>query len=89
MRKDVFMRQLLLVVLMIGSMVGVAAQAQNTSGKEATSNSPTVSAEEREKAKKRLYPGGRDEEPLQVQTQLANPSRGQAAEPAEPSIDHD
>lgn len=75
---------------MIGSMmVGATAHAQNAGGKEATTNSPTVSAEEREKAKKRLYPGGRDEEPLQVQAQLANPSRGQAAEPAEPSTDHD
>jgi hypothetical protein len=29
----------------------------------------------KEKAKKRLYPGGRDEEPLQVQAQLGAPLR--------------
>ncbi|MBX2996579.1 MAG: hypothetical protein KF681_17285 [Bdellovibrionaceae bacterium] len=84
------MRQPFFAVLMIGSMmVGATARAQSAGGKEATTSSATVSAEEREKAKKRLYPGGRDEEPLQVQAQLANPTRGQMAEPAEPSTDHD
>ena len=43
------------------------------------------------RARKRLYPGGRDEEPLKVQAQLVNPSRkmgptidNPANEPAEP-----
>jgi hypothetical protein len=34
-----------------------------------------TSAEASQKAKKRLYPGGRDEEDLKVQAQLPSPSR--------------
>lgn len=42
---------------------------------QAASVDTEVSEEERTKAKKRLYPGGRDEEPLQVQQQLVNPTK--------------
>lgn len=34
----------------------------------------------KEKAKKKLYPGGADEEPLKVQAQLLNPNSGVAPE---------
>lgn len=49
----------------------------------------------RQKAKKRVYPGGRDEEPLKVQAQIVAPTRKMAPstepEPEEPdpSSDHD
>lgn len=46
------------------------------------------SVEERARVKKRLYPGGRDEDSLQVQAQLPVSTRQTAEEPAEPD-DHD
>ena len=71
-------------------LTSVSAWAQANAKDQAAPTSPVISLEEREKAKKRLYPGGRDEESLQVQAQLANPGRGgQAAEPEEPHTDHD
>lgn len=41
----------------------------------------------KQKARKRLYPGGRDEEPLQVQSQMSQPTRkmGPATEAPEPT----
>lgn len=50
---------------------------------------PAVSAEERMKVKKRLYPGGRDEEPLQVQSQLVTPTRAAVSADELPSDDAD
>jgi hypothetical protein len=43
-----------------------------------SSNHPLMTSEEQEiqaRARKKLYPGGRDEEPLKVQEQLAQPVR--------------
>ncbi len=77
----------LICVLTLLSSIQAGAQAN---AKESVPTSSAISLEEREKAKKRLYPGGRDEEPLQVQAQLANPVRGgQEAEPEEVQTDHD
>jgi hypothetical protein len=71
---------------------GTAGAQDKTEEAASGDQGPTV--EERAKVKKRLYPGGRDEDSLQVQEQLANPSVGTAPagtepeEPAEPA-DHD
>lgn len=48
-----------------------------------------VSEAERMKVKKRLYPGGRDEEPLQVQTQLVAPSKSAVSADELPDSDAD
>ena len=65
-------------------------QAQAQTQAENQKQDPSASSEDRVKVKKRLYPGGRDEEPLLVQTQL--PVAGRAGtvadEPADPA-DHD
>jgi hypothetical protein len=72
------------------TLLGSAQAWAQANAKESVPTSPVISLEEREKAKKRLYPGGRDEESLQVQAQLANPGRGgKAAEPEEVQTDHD
>jgi hypothetical protein len=51
---------------------------------------PLLTPQEQEihvRAKKRLYPGGIDEEPLKVQTQLLTPTKKAAVENAEPPED--
>lgn len=66
----------------------LVAKAQEQADENAPPDAATT-VEERARVKKRLYPGGRDEDSLQVQTQLATPTRGAGAdEPADPA-DHD
>ncbi len=62
----------------------------------AASDAATMDSQDlKNKARKKLYPGGRDEQDLQVQAQVAKPIRKfkspvQQQEPAEPvSEDHD
>jgi hypothetical protein len=54
---------------------------------------PLLTSQEQEihlRAKKRLYPGGIDEEPLKVQTQLVAPiKRAESAEPLEDDASDD
>ena len=71
-----------LLLVLIFSLTPVLSLAQKSDG-----NDSAADAQEREKAKKRLYPGGRDEEPLQVQSQLANPSKGVVDDPEPPDQD--
>lgn len=80
---------LLLSVLMASGASAAQAQTSNQQPGGAPSKDPAIAAAERMRAKKRLYPGGRDEESLTVQAQLINPTKGQVEEPAEPSTDHD
>lgn len=42
---------------------------------------PNLEEDIRNRAKKRIYPGGRDEEPLQVQPQINRVARKQAESP--------
>lgn len=62
------------VLFLLTSSVGFKAWAQ-----EETTEQPKYDeareAEIAQKAKKRLYPGGRDEEELKVQSQLSTPTR--------------
>ena len=76
-------RFFLALIFVFGPLVSHAQKAKSPDADDAVSE-----AQERETAKKRLYPGGRDEEPVQVQSQLANPSRG-AVEDPEPNADQD
>lgn len=62
------------VLFLLTSSLGFKAWAQE----EATEQPKYDEARETEiaqKAKKRLYPGGRDEEELKVQSQLSTPAR--------------
>ncbi|MEN0059267.1 MAG: hypothetical protein AAGB31_10575 [Bdellovibrio sp.] len=64
-----FASLILLVSFVIGSLVG----AQELS--EAPAYDEAKEAAIAQRAKKRLYPGGRDEEDLRVQNQLTTPIR--------------
>lgn len=66
-----------------------AIDVTNAQGSSATSNGTDVNEEERMKVKKRLYPGGRDEEPLQVQSQLVTPTRAAVSPDELPDNDAD
>lgn len=63
------------------------AQEDGTAAPEETRTVASTPASE-ERARKRLYPGGRDEDSLQVQSQLSGPTRGGDEEPEEPN-EHD
>lgn len=58
--------------LLLLSSVGVHASAQDHAEPQ---YDEAREAEVAQKAKKRLYPGGRDEEELKVQAQLVTPAR--------------
>ncbi len=67
------------VVVMSFSSVASASTSQAAGDGDQTH--PLMTPEEQEihlRAKKRLYPGGRDEEPLQVQMQLQQANRKMA-----------
>lgn len=64
-----------LLVTILMPLISFAQSATAPAVAASNTNAPTISAEERTRAKKRLYPGGRDEEPLQIQSQLVTPSR--------------
>lgn len=64
------MRLLFAVFLTLSSFAALAADAPQTHALMTDEEQ-----EIRERAKKRLYPGGRDEDSLKVQSQLAQPSR--------------
>ncbi len=68
----------ILVLLILG--LGHFAQAQNSLGLTAAEE-----AQVQQKAKMRLYPGGRDEEPLQVQSSL--PLMGRRLQPAQEPVE--
>ena len=66
------MKKISSVVFMISTLFLLQVSAQENGG------APYDAAKEAEvavKAKKRLYPGGRDEEDLKVQAQLVTPAR--------------
>lgn len=90
--KDIHMKTIMTLIALLMTFSFVHVYAQNNSETSSANSRDQVEAIEKQKvkAKKRLYPGGRDEEPLQVQSQLTNPSRGQSLpqEDLEPS-DHD
>ncbi len=62
------------VLFLLTSSVGFKAWAQEEAT-EQPKYDETREAEIAQKAKKRLYPGGRDEEELKVQSQLSTPTR--------------
>lgn len=63
-----------LIAVFIGAAPSVGS-AQTLDGIQAPVLDEAKEAEIAQKAKKRLYPGGRDEEDLRVQTELSTPSR--------------
>ena len=84
------MKNLTLLTLILISASGFWAYAQTS--EDFTRTDQGASLEEREKVKKRLYPGGRDEESLQVQQQLNAQDHAAVqsgtSEPVDPD-DHD
>lgn len=82
-----FLRVLFLAFLGVSSVLVLASE--NSKAPSAVTLDASESAI-KEKAKKRLYPGGRDEDSLQVQAQLPAPLKpGVVIEPEEPQVDHD
>jgi hypothetical protein len=81
------LKLLILVFLGTGSL---SALASDSSKGSIPVNVDANEGAIKEKAKKRLYPGGRDEDSLQVQAQLPAPLKpGVVIEPEEPQVDHD
>ncbi|KYG62563.1 hypothetical protein [Bdellovibrio bacteriovorus] len=67
------MIRVFLVLFLLSSLVGFKALAQEASAEPQYDEARE--AELAQKAKKRIYPGGRDEEDLKVQSQLTTPVR--------------
>ncbi|MGZ3769755.1 MAG: hypothetical protein ACXVCP_07960 [Bdellovibrio sp.] len=63
-----------LVFFLLSSVVALKAWSQGDAAQDVQIDE-AKEAEISLKAKKRLYPGGRDEEDLKVQSQIANPTR--------------
>ena len=61
----------LIFSLILGLFFSYAAQAESVRSKNPLDRNGEIKKIAREKT----YPGGRDEEPLKVQSQLANPTR--------------
>lgn len=68
------MIRVFLVLFLLSSLVSFKAFAQEAAA-DAPQYDEAREAEIAQKAKKRLYPGGRDEEDLKVQSQLSTPVR--------------
>lgn len=64
-----------LVFSLLLSMTAVNAWSQDRELAEEPQYDEAREAEIAQRAKKRLYPGGRDEEDLKVQSQVSTPSR--------------
>ncbi|KHD87228.1 MAG: hypothetical protein OM95_15740 [Bdellovibrio sp. ArHS] len=67
------MIRVFLVLLLLTSLTGFQTFAQESSAE--SQYDEAREAEIAQKAKKRIYPGGRDEEDLKVQSQLTTPVR--------------
>lgn len=83
---NIMIRLFVLILTLLGPIGFSFAEEQAQLPKETELSEQAKQV--RIRAKKRLYPGGRDEEPLQVQEQLPNPSRGQGEAAAE-EAEHD
>lgn len=83
---NILVSYFILIFMLLAPTGFVFAEEQGAQVKD--SESSELAKQVRIRAKKRLYPGGRDEEPLQVQEQLPNPSRGQGEAAAE-EAEHD
>lgn len=68
------MIRVFLVLSLVFWGVGLKAWSQETTATESQVDEARE-AEIAQKAKKRMYPGGRDEEDLKVQSQVTNPVR--------------
>lgn len=68
------MVRVFLVFMMLSLIVAVKAVAQDASA-ESPQYDEAREADIAQKAKKRLYPGGRDEADLKVQSQITTPVR--------------
>ena len=82
------MKKISSLVLVLASILCLQAQAQEAG--EGSKYDEAKEAEIAVKSKKRLYPGGRDEEDLKVQSQLTTPVRKFAPQTelkAEPEAD--
>lgn len=64
-----------LVFFMLSSGVAINAWSQQQNAVAEPQYDEAREAEIAQKAKKRLYPGGRDEEDLKVQSQVSTPTR--------------
>ncbi|MNK06261.1 hypothetical protein D3C87_241540 [compost metagenome] len=67
------MKKISSLVLILMTFICIGAFAQGNTGE--SQYDEAKEAEIAIKAKKRLYPGGRDEEDLKVQSQLTTPAR--------------
>lgn len=64
-----------LVFFLLSSVVALNAWSQEGGSVAESQYDEAHEAEIAQKAKKRLYPGGRDEEDLKVQSQVSTPTR--------------
>ena len=67
------MKKILALGIMMSVLLSVNVRAQDANGEPQFDE--TKEAEIAQKVKKRLYPGGRDESDLKVQSQLTTPAR--------------